>query len=173
MVLIRADEDDGALGWRPCARSLARGRSWRDQAQHRHQAVGACGGATPSSAPTTASLASDTQPIVSTGRWGCGVFGGLPAHKFTQQVLAARLAGVSLRFSTFGSPDGCDEVLDAMHKANGTSISEVWAVLLDCNQRETFQRAFCDGLTELAAFNQGQVAPMSSSEDQSSAQHTV
>ena len=134
---------------------------------------GACGGATPSSAPTTASLASDTQPIVSTGRWGCGVFGGLPAHKFTQQVLAARLAGVSLRFSTFGSPDGCDAVLDAMHKANGTSISEVWALLLDCNQRETFQRAFCDGLAELAAFNQGQAAPMSSSGVQSSAQHTV
>ena len=24
--------------------------------------------------------------LVSTGRWGCGVFGGVPAHKFLQQV---------------------------------------------------------------------------------------
>ena len=50
-------------------------------------------------------------PSVSTGRWGCGVFGGTPAHKFAEQMCAAGLAGVSLQFSTFGSPEGCDSVL--------------------------------------------------------------
>jgi hypothetical protein len=38
-------------------------------------------------------------PSVSTGRWGCGVFGGTPAHKFAEQMCAAGLAGVSLQFS--------------------------------------------------------------------------
>jgi len=37
---------------------------------------------------------------VSTGRWGCGIFRGLPAHKFAQQLVAAKLAGCTLEFST-------------------------------------------------------------------------
>lgn len=32
------------------------------------------------------SLDAAPQPVISSGRWGCGVFGGLPAHKFLQQV---------------------------------------------------------------------------------------
>ena len=50
------------------------------------------------------------EATISTGRWGCGIFGGLPSHKFVQQVLAASLAGVQLEFSMYGTPDGCDEV---------------------------------------------------------------
>ena len=83
------------------------------------------------------------QTLVSTGRWGCGVFGGLPSHKFTQQIIAARLAGVSLRFSTFGTPDGCDVVLDAMQTSGGASVAEAWDRLLRCERRDTFERAFC------------------------------
>lgn len=49
--------------------------------------------------------------IVSSGRWGCGAFGGIPSHKVAQQIVAACLAGCSVRFSTFGSPDQCDSVL--------------------------------------------------------------
>lgn len=52
--------------------------------------------------------------IISTGRWGCGVFGGLPSHKFLLQVLAASLADCELRFSVFGTPDGCDDVLTSL-----------------------------------------------------------
>ena len=40
-------------------------------------AATAAGGAAATAAPAA---------LVSTGRWGCGVFGGVPAHKFLQQV---------------------------------------------------------------------------------------
>jgi hypothetical protein len=61
-----------------------------------------------------AALAFAGQAVVSTGRWGCGIFGGLPAHKFVQQLVAARLCGSTLHFSTFGQPDQCDEILEGL-----------------------------------------------------------
>ena len=76
------------------------------------------------------------KPIVSTGRWGCGVFGGLPAHKFTQQVLAARLAGVRL---------------DAMTQGKESSVARAWALLLECDRRDSFEKRLCAGLAEAAA----------------------
>lgn len=46
-----------------------------------------------------------SSPIVSTGNWGCGAFGGNPTLKFIQQVMAAQWAGkTKLRYSTFGNP---------------------------------------------------------------------
>eukprot|EP00931_Biecheleriopsis_adriatica_P120599 TRINITY_DN95727_c0_g1_i1.p1 TRINITY_DN95727_c0_g1~~TRINITY_DN95727_c0_g1_i1.p1 ORF type:complete len:517 (-),score=80.89 TRINITY_DN95727_c0_g1_i1:384-1865(-) len=62
---------------------------------------------------------------ISTGRWGCGAFGGLPVHKFVQQLIAARLADAQLRFSTFGSPDGCDVVLELL-KDTPCSVAALW-----------------------------------------------
>ena len=97
------------------------------------------------------SVRSVGKPIVSTGRWGCGVFGGFPAHKFTQQVLAARLAGVRLRFSTFGQPDGCDTVLEAMTQGKEMSVARAWALLLECDRRDSFEKRWCAGLAEAAA----------------------
>ncbi len=78
---------------------------------------------------------------MSTGRWGCGVFGGLPAHKFVQQVLAARLAGVRLRFSTFGNTDGCDKALVAL-EANRPSSAQVYDALLRCTDRKSWEQSF-------------------------------
>eukprot|EP00667_Euglena_gracilis_P011239 EG_transcript_11476 len=76
-------------------------------------------------------------PVVSTGRWGCGVFGGTPAHKFLQQLLAACLAGVALEFSTFGNPQGCDAVLAALQQSQAT-LKQVWAILQQCTSAATF-----------------------------------
>eukprot|EP01043_Picozoa_sp_COSAG02_P044645 COSAG02_NODE_4007_length_5920_cov_5.932829_4_plen_389_part_00 len=79
--------------------------------------------------------------IISTGRWGCGVFGGTPAHKFAQQLVAAALVGVKLEFSTFGTPDGCDEVLAVVHHhhhqqlqeaAEGVSAGQLLTAILEC-----------------------------------------
>merc|ERR1711920_46298 len=58
--------------------------------------------------------------VVSTGHWGCGIFGGLPAFKFVQQALAASLAGCKLQYSTFGSPDGCDQILQDLEELKPT-----------------------------------------------------
>ena len=69
--------------------------------------------------------------VVSTGRWGCGVFGGVPAHKFLQQLIAASLAGVRLAFSTFGQPDGCDELLEKIGSTQ-LSVGQAWELLGAC-----------------------------------------
>lgn len=84
---------------------------------------------------------------VSTGRWGCGIFGGLPSHKFAQQLVAASLAGCQLRFSTFGAPEGCDELL-AAYNASEPSAAHLFEMLLDCSSlgRHGFLDAFCDVL---------------------------
>ena len=39
---------------------------------------------------------SGKQLIISTGKWGCGMFGGNPVHKFLQQVIAMELARLQL-----------------------------------------------------------------------------
>ena len=45
------------------------------------------------------------QTTISTGYWGCGAFGGDKVLKFLQQVLAAKMAGVTLDFSTYNEED--------------------------------------------------------------------
>ena len=76
--------------------------------------------------------------VVSTGRWGCGVFGGVPAHKFLQQLIAASLAGVRLAFSTFGQPDGCDELLEKIGRTQ-LSVGQAWELLGACDSNSAFQ----------------------------------
>jgi hypothetical protein len=67
---------------------------------------------------------------ISTGRWGCGVFGGIPAHKMLQQMIAARLTGVTLYFSMYGSPDGCDSVLAAIRQRQPPlTVADTWALV--------------------------------------------
>jgi hypothetical protein len=87
---------------------------------------------------TTTTTTTTTTSAVSTGRWGCGIFGGTPSHKFTQQLLAARLAGVSLRFSTFGTPDGCNSVLEMLEKKKST-VAEVWSCIQQSRDRASFE----------------------------------
>mmetsp|Transcript_62808 Transcript_62808/g.182182 ORF Transcript_62808/g.182182 Transcript_62808/m.182182 type:complete len:484 (-) Transcript_62808:208-1659(-) len=67
--------------------------------------------------------------VVSTGRWGCGAFGGSPPHKLAQQIVAASLAGCELRFSSFGSLDSCDVVLEAVTSAPHTAADLLVALL--------------------------------------------
>jgi hypothetical protein len=83
--------------------------------------------------------ASEKFPVISTGKWGSGAFGGLPAHKMVQQVLAANLAGVDLEFSCFGSYDECDKVLAAMHTHKPTAV-QVMQMLRVCTKRNSFAK---------------------------------
>ena len=79
--------------------------------------------------------------IVSTGKWGCGAFGGITAHKFVQQALAASLAGVQLDFSAFGNPESCDVLLKAMQKRK-PSPAEVANALEACKKENSFVEDF-------------------------------
>merc|ERR1712196_103923 len=81
----------------------------------------------------------------SSGKWGCGVFGGDPAHKFIQQVVASSLANCKLHFSTFGAPDNCDRVLGII-KAVQPTTSQLLRALLPASaasrERRDFVRSF-------------------------------
>ena len=66
-------------------------------------------------------------------------------------MLAARLAGVRLRFSTFGNTDGCDKALVAL-EANQPSSAQVYDALMRCTDRksweQSFKQSFARGLGE-------------------------
>jgi len=79
------------------------------------------------------------RPVVSTGKWGCGAFGGLPAHKMLQQAVAAAAAGVDLEFSSFGSYEECDKVVAALRETR-PSVAKVINLLKSCKSRRTFVR---------------------------------
>lgn len=48
-------------------------------------------------------FAACSRPTISTGKWGCGVFGGDTSHKFLQQLAAAQVAGRELHYSSYGN----------------------------------------------------------------------
>eukprot|EP01126_Amoeba_proteus_P040499 TRINITY_DN4320_c0_g1_i4.p1 TRINITY_DN4320_c0_g1~~TRINITY_DN4320_c0_g1_i4.p1 ORF type:complete len:421 (+),score=105.92 TRINITY_DN4320_c0_g1_i4:1484-2746(+) len=53
--------------------------------------------------------------IISTGHWGCGIFGGDKTLKFLQQLCAATLTMVTLDYSTFND-ERCKEEFDLLLK---------------------------------------------------------
>jgi len=56
---------------------------------------------------------------ISTGHWGCGAFGGSKIHKFLQQLCAAKLAEVTLDYSTFKNKNEFEE------------LSKIYAIILE------------------------------------------
>lgn len=83
-----------------------------------------------------------TRPsVISTGKWGCGIFGGWTPHKFVQQALAAAVAGVDIEFSAFGRPESCDVILDALIRTQAT-VSTVVRALQSCRERKSFVEDF-------------------------------
>ncbi len=50
-----------------------------------------------------AGFSATSSNCISTGKWGCGAFGGDVALKFLEQVIAAQVANKSIYFSTFGN----------------------------------------------------------------------
>ena len=76
-------------------------------------------------------------PVVSTGKWGCGAFGGTATHKLLQQAVAAKAAGVDLDFSIFENFDRCDDVVSVLHSSR-PSTDEVVRLLQCCKNRNTF-----------------------------------
>jgi len=70
---------------------------------------------------------------ISTGNWGCGMFGGERSHKFLQQICAATAANVALDVSTFGEDDTLarfNSLLEKIH-ATGATVAEIVGIMLD------------------------------------------
>lgn len=71
-------------------------------------------------------------PMVATGNWGCGVFGGNKEVKSVLQWIAASLCGLEMKYFTFGD-EAFAQQLDAFCTAalrKGTQIKELWAACL-------------------------------------------
>jgi len=89
---------------------------------------------------------------VSTGQWGCGVFGGDPTLKFIQQVIAARSAGIQLDFSTFQNSRRMEEFRQIINSllAKKTTFNSVWKALVCFPENGTanasFKQHFCHRL---------------------------
>eukprot|EP00005_Dracoamoeba_jomungandri_P008977 CAMPEP_0174262676 /NCGR_PEP_ID=MMETSP0439-20130205/14514_1 /TAXON_ID=0 /ORGANISM="Stereomyxa ramosa, Strain Chinc5" /LENGTH=486 /DNA_ID=CAMNT_0015347527 /DNA_START=40 /DNA_END=1497 /DNA_ORIENTATION=+ len=49
------------------------------------------------------------EPLISTGHWGCGAFGGDKTLKFLQQVCAAVVSGVTIEYSTYKDKELAEE----------------------------------------------------------------
>lgn len=64
---------------------------------------------------------SSSFPMVATGSWGCGAFGGNPYAKFIHQVIAASLAGVSLTYCLVGQGPESTRL-----KEDFTSLHQLW-----------------------------------------------
>ncbi|KAI2490950.1 hypothetical protein MHU86_23609 [Fragilaria crotonensis] len=69
--------------------------------------------------------------LISTGKWGCGAFGGNVVHKFLQQVVAVSLCTDDRRllYSAYGKQDEMElleRVLDAIH---GVRCEDVLGVI--------------------------------------------
>ena len=70
-------------------------------------------------------------PGISTGSWGCGVFGCDKAHKFLQQLICAKANNVKLSFSTFGNEDygySLKELLICVIKLK-PKVSDLWKLI--------------------------------------------
>ena len=75
------------------------------------------------------------------------MFGGVPIHKFLQQILAARLAGVNLFFSSFRDETQQRNLMRILAACDGLSCRGLLQVLEDdLNSRE---RCHCDAVLEM------------------------
>lgn len=81
-------------------------------------------------------------PAISTGKWGCGAFGGDLWLKFIQQLIAAGHTHRALHFSAFGHQEEVAELgeLLAAIKARTPRVCDLWRVLEDFSG--TTQEAF-------------------------------
>ena len=60
---------------------------------------------------------------ISTGKWGCGAFGGDVAHKFLQQIMVAQLCGKTLYYSSFGQEKEMQKYLEFLAKIEAKRVT--------------------------------------------------
>jgi poly(ADP-ribose) glycohydrolase len=78
---------------------------------------------------------------ISTGPWGCGVFGGNKVHKFLLQAIAAHVAGKTLQYSFFGSSAEVKELEEVKSRLRGRTIGSLLDVI---ESYASFQEELCD-----------------------------
>lgn len=97
--------------------------------------------------------ASDSAPLVATGPWGCGAFGGDAAVKALVQVMAASVAGVTLVYDTFGDTgflDRLERVANGMAERR-VAVGDVFSALSEASSSLTGTGGGHDALDAIAA----------------------
>lgn len=65
---------------------------------------------------------------ISTGKWGCGAFGGNIELKFVQQLMAAQITGKQLFYSSFGSDDEAERYFELIKLIDAKKPTFGWIV---------------------------------------------
>ncbi|KAL9650724.1 hypothetical protein ABK040_001778 [Willaertia magna] len=81
---------------------------------------------------------------ISTGKWGCGVFGGDLHLKFCQQICAIRLTENKLYFSTYNDTATCkefNELLELMVKSKMT-VGKLVSIMMEYNENKAKKGKF-------------------------------
>ncbi len=86
---------------------------------------------------------------ISTGHWGCGVFGGNIVHKFVLQGMAAQICGRLLYYSCFGSDANVEMLEKFKQVVAGTRMDMLLAIMADY---ATFQEELCDDDDTFASY---------------------
>ena len=70
---------------------------------------------------------------ISTGSWGCGVFGCDKAHKFLQQLICAKANNVKLSFSTFGNQKYAEDLKRLIKSIikNTPKVCDLYKLIID------------------------------------------
>jgi len=77
---------------------------------------------------------------ISTGHWGCGIFGGDKAWKFLQQLCAAAVCGVKLDYSTYGENNNLSSFQNIMYEIvrRNMTVSDIYKLLLNFPRSTAF-----------------------------------
>ncbi|GIQ83438.1 poly(ADP-ribose) glycohydrolase [Kipferlia bialata] len=79
-------------------------------------------------------------PDISTGKWGCGVFNGVPLYKFLTQLMACGETGTRMDYSAFKDEDHCTMCIDALeciegwNEGQGMTVGSLYTLILDVVQ---------------------------------------
>lgn len=93
----------------------------------------------PPDIPDPAQTRASSRREIVTGAWGCGAFGCDPGVKLLQQLLAASIAGVGLRYCAYGVANaeeyardhaGPEELYGHLRGA-GCTVGDLWELLLE------------------------------------------
>jgi len=77
-------------------------------------------------------------PIIATGNWGCGVFGGIILLKAILQWIAASEAGCAIRYFPFDATIGKDlERLSKSFVENSVTVARIMQALLKISEEVT------------------------------------
>jgi poly(ADP-ribose) glycohydrolase len=89
-------------------------------------------------------LPADTKfSLISTGKWGCGAFGGDPQLKFLQQWMAISVLGRPMIFNTFKDNDSLEDLPEITTRyLNGKTVGQLYRYIKHYSRGDSEHKIF-------------------------------